>query len=51
MNKIKYTVLDLKCPIYFWKMVIELEAFVYEILTVKSLFKILLGGSALESCM
>lgn len=51
MNKMKYTVLGLKGPIYFWKLVIELEVFVYEILTVKSLFKVPLGSSGLESCM
>jgi len=51
MNKMKYAVLGLKCPIYFWKMVTELETFVYEILTAKSVFKVLLGSSALESCM
>jgi hypothetical protein len=47
MNKMKYVVLGLQCPIYFWKIVIELEAFVYKILTVKSLFKVPLGSIGL----
>jgi hypothetical protein len=51
MNKMKYTVLGLKFSIYIWNTVTELETFVYEILTVKSVFKVLLGSSVLESCM
>jgi hypothetical protein len=37
LNKMKYTVLGWKWLIYFWKPIIELQAIVNEILTVKFL--------------